>query len=164
MIDLDVDIADDRWTPLDPAHLSARCRDALVAEAPAGIAPGEVSLLFADDDTVRGLNRAWRDKDRPTNVLSFPAEALPGWPADAPKPLGDIALATETCTREAAEKGVPAADHTAHLVVHGLLHLIGYDHTDDESAATMEGLERAILARLGIGDPYADDDNGDVDA
>ena len=121
------------------------------------------SLLFSDDTEVHALNREWRGKDKPTNVLSFPmlerAELLALAPEGPPELLGDIALALETCTREAAEKGVPLEHHAVHLVVHGLLHLAGHDHVNsDEEAAAMEALEIKALALMGIADPYGDRD------
>lgn len=116
------------------------------------------SLLYTVDEEVRTLNREWRVKDRPTNVLSFPmmsrAELAALSPDGGPELLGDIALAAETCAREAAEKGVPLEHHAAHLLVHGLLHLAGHDHADDTQAAAMEQLEVKALAKLGIADPY----------
>lgn len=123
------------------------------------------SLLFTSDDEVHALNRAWRQRDKPTNVLSFPmlergellALAVDGPPEMPPVPLGDIALAHATCAREAAEKGIALEAHAAHLIVHGLLHLAGHDHVDsDEQAEAMERLEIAALAKLGIADPYGD--------
>lgn len=121
------------------------------------------SLLFSDDAEVHELNREWRGKDKPTNVLSFPmlerAELLALSPDGPPELLGDIALALETCAREAAEKRVPLEHHAAHLVVHGLLHLAGHDHVhSDEEAAAMEALEIKALALMGIADPYGDRD------
>jgi probable rRNA maturation factor len=119
--------------------------------------PLEVSLLLTDDAEQRVLNRQWRGKDKPTNVLSFPNMDDDTWQAAPGRPqlLGDVVLARETVTREAAEQGKPFAHHALHLVVHGTLHLLGYDHEGAAEAAEMEGLERAILARLGIADPYA---------
>ena len=122
-----------------------------------------VSLLFADDAEVHALNREWRGKDQPTNVLSFPMlerEELLALAADGPPELlGDIALALETCTREAADKGISLEHHTAHLIIHGLLHLAGYDHeTSPEDARAMEVLEINALAQMGIADPYGDHD------
>jgi probable rRNA maturation factor len=120
----------------------------------------EVSVKFAGDEEVRSLNAAWRGKDKPTNVLSFPmfeAALLPALGASAGGEvlLGDIVLAHGVCAREAAEKGVAVADHAAHLVVHGMLHLLGYDHEQgDEAAEAMEAIERAALAGLGVADPY----------
>lgn len=122
--------------------------------------PSEVSLLFADDATIKGINAQWRGKDRPTNVLSFPAFALK--PGMAPKPLlGDVVLAYETVAREAEAEAKPFGHHLSHLLAHGLLHLFGYDHESDDEAEVMEALERQILARLAIPDPYAvsDEDN-----
>ncbi len=118
-----------------------------------------VSLLFTSDDEVHALNSAWRNRDKPTNVLSFPMlerEELASLEPDGPPVmLGDIALAYETCAREAADKGVILEHHAAHLIVHGLLHLAGHDHVDsDAQAEAMEVLETAILAKLGIADPY----------
>lgn len=113
----------------------------------------ELSLLFTDDAHVRVLNRDWRGKDKPTNVLSFPAfEVAPGDPV--PPMLGDIALAFETVQAEAGLEQKPFDHHLTHLIVHGLLHLLGHDHEDDEEAEAMEALERAALARLAIPDPY----------
>jgi probable rRNA maturation factor len=117
------------------------------------------SLLFTSDAEVHALNREWRQRDKPTNVLSFPmlerdelGQLAPDGP---PVMLGDIALAYETCAREAADKGVSLEAHAAHLIVHGLLHLAGHDHVDsDAQAEQMEALETAILAKLGIADPY----------
>jgi probable rRNA maturation factor len=116
-------------------------------------APGEeieVSLCLADDATLRALNARWREIDKPTNVLSFPSEGH-----GTRLELGDIALAFETLEREAEELGVPLADHYRHLVAHGFLHLIGYDHQTDGEAERMEALETRILSRLGTADPYA---------
>lgn len=120
-----------------------------------------VSLVMADDEEVHALNKQWRAKDKPTNVLSFPmlsreevlaAAAQPG----APGMLGDLILAHGVCTREAAEKGIAVEAHAAHLIVHGLLHLAGYDHeTGEADAAEMEGLETKALALMGLADPYA---------
>jgi probable rRNA maturation factor len=113
---------------------------------------GEVSLCLADDAALRALNLSWRGIDKPTNVLSFPSAAdRPGEAAT----LGDIALAYETLAREADDLGVSLADHYRHLLVHGFLHLIGYDHETDAEAERMEALETKILARLGVADPYA---------
>jgi probable rRNA maturation factor len=105
-------------------------------------------ILLADDDRLRALNAAFRSKDAPTNVLSFPAAGAGG-------ALGDIALALGVCAREAAEQGKTLAAHLQHLTAHGVLHLLGYDHETDAEAEAMEARERAILASLGIADPYA---------
>lgn len=119
---------------------------------------GEVSLLFTNDAAMRKLNASWRGKDKATNVLSFPVVSGPPTPPGLPVHLGDIVFAHETVVREATEAGLTLADHMTHLLVHGLLHLVGHDHVDDSEAAAMEGLETAILAGLGIADPYAGTD------
>jgi probable rRNA maturation factor len=119
--------------------------------------PLEVSLVFTDDRTIREINAEWRKQDKPTNVLSFPA--FPLKPGGRPGPmLGDIVIARETVEREAAELGKRTDEHLAHLMVHGFLHLFGYDHMNEAEAETMEGLEVRILARLGLSDPYAGHD------
>lgn len=120
------------------------------------------SLIFTSDEAIRQLNRDWRGKDKPTNVLSFPMlerTALLALPDKGPPELlGDIALAQETCAREAAEKGIPIEDHASHLIIHGLLHLAGYDHEiSAEEADAMERLEIKALAQLGVADPYGAD-------
>jgi probable rRNA maturation factor len=121
---------------------------------PADVAP-EVSLVFTNDEAIRAINAEWRKQDKPTNVLSFPA--FPLTPGKMPGPmLGDIILAQETLVREAAELGKPFDDHLTHLLVHGFLHLFGYDHMEDEEAEKMEGLETRILAELGLSDPYGE--------
>lgn len=118
-----------------------------------------VSVLFTSDTEIHALNREWRGRDTPTNVLSFPMlardELLALTPGGPPILLGDIALGYETCAREASEKAIPLARHAAHLIVHGLLHLAGHDHVHSEKEAeAMEALEIAALAKLGISDPY----------
>lgn len=112
----------------------------------------DVTLVLSCDDEVRTLNKTWAGKDRATNVLSFPAGAAPGEEEVA---LGDIVLARETLSREAANSGISLRQHASHLVVHGLLHLLGYDHGSDADAAVMERLETEILTQLGYPDPYA---------
>ena len=121
----------------------------------------EISVKLTDDAEVQTLNRTYRDKDKPTNVLSFPMvpedllETLTN-SDDGEVLLGDIILARETCIRESAEKGISLADHATHLMVHGVLHLLGYDHMDDNEAEAMESMEIRALAALGLADPYAD--------
>ena len=114
----------------------------------------ELSVVLTDDAEQRDLNREWRGIDKPTNVLSFP-QIEPFGPVSGL--IGDIILARETLVREAEEQGVSFDDHFTHLVVHGFLHLLGYDHLDDAEALVMEGLETQILATLGVADPYSDD-------
>jgi probable rRNA maturation factor len=123
----------------------------------------EVAVRLTDDAEVHALNRDFRGKDKPTNVLSFPQvqpdllETLAN-SDDGEILLGDIVLARETCAREAEEKGISLAAHATHLIVHGTLHLVGYDHADDHGAAAMEALEVKALASLGLANPYADQD------
>lgn len=157
MIDLDVAVEDERWSALgDLEALAGRAARAAVEISGAGVA-GELCLLFTDDSAIRALNRDWRGLDKPTNVLSFPAPEQPGAGAQAgaPQPLGDIAIAFETTEREATEEGKTLRDHATHLIVHGVLHCLGYDHETEAEAEEMEALEIAALARMGIADPYA---------
>lgn len=121
------------------------------AVATLGTQAGGVVVLLTDDQTVSDLNGRFRGKDRPTNVLSFPAAAMPG---ANPLPLGDIVLAYGVCAAEAEEQSKTLRNHLTHLVVHGVLHLLGRDHEDDAEAEAMEGEERSILASLGVSDPY----------
>jgi probable rRNA maturation factor len=114
----------------------------------------ELSLVFTDDSSIRKINAEWRDQDKPTNVLSFPA--FPLRPGGMPGPmLGDIVIARETVEREAVDLDKSFDEHLTHLLVHGFLHLFGYDHMNMTDAEVMEGLETRILARLGLSDPYA---------
>jgi probable rRNA maturation factor len=116
-----------------------------------------VSLVFTDDASIREINAQWRSQDKPTNVLSFPA--FPLTPGKMPGPmLGDIILAQETLVREAQALGKPFDEHLSHLLVHGFLHLFGYDHMEENDAERMESLETRILAGLGLSDPYGDGD------
>ena len=155
---LEIDI--EGWPEGAWAELAGRAADAAAQVAPELANPRLVaSMLFTRDEHVHELNREWRGKDKPTNVLSFPMlerdDLLALAPDGPPEMLGDLALAHETCAREAAEKGIALAEHAAHLVVHGLLHLAGYDHeTSDADAEEMEALEVKALAHLGIDDPY----------
>ena len=123
----------------------------------------ELAIMLTDDAGIRTLNRNWRGIDKPTNVLSFPALQPSGrsGPEDAPRMLGDIAIAYETTRSEADDEQKPFQHHLSHLVVHGFLHLIGYDHEKDDDAENMEALEREILSQLGIPDPYADGERVD---
>lgn len=153
MIHVDADVSDDWDSKTDWPALAERAVRAAAAHSDSpDLADTEVSVKFTSDEEVRALNSAWRGKDKATNVLSFPmAEEPEGAPM-----LGDIVLAQGVCAREAAEKGVPIETHATHLVVHGTLHLLGYDHeTGDADAEEMEEIERQALASLGIADPYA---------
>jgi probable rRNA maturation factor len=124
----------------------------------ADVGDAELAVMLTDDGGIRTLNSNWRGIDKPTNVLSFPALQPTAAPqvGDAPRMLGDIAIAYETLRKEADDEGKRFDHHLSHLAVHGFLHLIGYDHEQDDQAEAMEALEREILAQLGIPDPYAD--------
>ena len=154
MIGVETDVSDDWDSRTDwPALARSAVHAAVAASRHAGLSDSEVSVTFTSDDEVRALNAKWRGKDKPTNVLSFPM-AKEGELAGA-QLLGDIVLAHGVCAGEAEEKGVQVATHAAHLVVHGTLHLLGYDHeTSDEDAEEMEETERRALASIGIADPY----------
>lgn len=142
-----------------PEHLDARAETALqeaLKQSKAKVTgPAEVSLILTSDAEQQVLNRDWRGIDKPTNVLSFPQIEPFGAVSGL---LGDIILARETLEKEASEQGLTFDDHFTHLVVHGFLHLLGYDHMDDDEALAMEGLETQILASLGVADPYAETD------
>ncbi len=158
MIDLDIDIED--WPSGDWVALAERAVAAAGEGEPLLAHPRlMISILFTGDGEIHALNREWRERDKPTNVLSFPMlnrRELADLAADGPPiMLGDIALAYETCAREAADKGISLEHHAAHLIIHGMLHLAGHDHVhSDEDADAMEALETTILAKLGIADPY----------
>jgi probable rRNA maturation factor len=142
----------DSWTQLPDTPLKRAAQAALRVAPPLPYGIYQVTLVLTDDAEMRDLNRNWRGKDAPTNVLSFPAgETIAG-----PRFLGDIVLAYETTWNEAREKEIALQDHVSHLVVHGMLHLLGFDHAEDAEAERMEDLERTALDSLGIADPYAD--------
>lgn len=147
---IDVVIASPRWKKTPP--VARLVRKAITTAAPASMRGSEVSVVLTDNAAIRALNRRWRRRNKPTNVLSFPA---PPAGRSALKHLGDIFIAYETTKSEAAAEGKPFHHHLVHLAVHGFLHLMGYDHDSDEAAAKMERRERRILARLDIPDPYA---------
>ena len=151
---IDVEIEDEAWTAALPGVevvVERACSAALDQLAPAedGDAEITVAVLLTGDDAVADLNQRFRGKAGPTNVLSFPA------PANPEGQIGDIALAYGVCAREAAQQGKTLQDHLIHLSVHGVLHLLGYDHETDSEAEAMEALERSILETLGVSDPYA---------
>jgi len=154
-------IDDQGWLKLvaDPAPLLRRAaRAALkVARRPRGLKPGgtvTLSVALMGDRGVQRLNRTFRGKDKPTNVLSFPTDTVVREKRERRAEIGDIALALGVVKREAKAQGKTTAEHLAHLMVHGVLHLLGYDHETDQDAARMEALERKALATLGIADPY----------
>lgn len=159
-------IEDARWQAFGLEALAERAARAALVGAALPCAGFQISLMGCDDARIAGLNADFRGKPTPTNVLSWPSkergaefvgeapEAPQPGTADDPESLGDIAIAWETCVREAEAQGKPLVDHVTHLIVHGILHLLGYDHVEDEDAALMEALEVEILASLGVSDPY----------
>lgn len=152
-------IAADCWQDQTEAEAIIQRAIATAAEAvDEDVAGAELAVMLTDDAGIRTLNNNWRGIGKPTNVLSFPALPPTNPQADdgVPRMLGDIAIAYETTRREADEEQKPFGDHLGHLAVHGFLHLVGYDHENDEDAEEMESLEQQILARLGIPDPYAE--------
>jgi len=153
---IDIEIEDGRWEDAEP-DVAALAEEVAIAALEASDFQGSVVILFTDDVAQQALNLQFRAKDKSTNVLSFPA------PTNPEGHLGDISLAFETCEAEAREQGKTFAHHLQHLVAHGVLHLVGYDHETDDEAEIMEGLEREILAGLGAPDPYAAErgDNGE---
>ncbi|MGJ4902115.1 rRNA maturation RNase YbeY [Bradyrhizobium sp. HKCCYLRH2060] len=155
----EVIVAADCWQDQpDAEDVIHRAIVAAAETVDADVGDAEIAVMLTDDDGIRTLNSNWRGIDKPTNVLSFPAlqPTGPRGDDDAPRMLGDIAIAYETLRREADEEQKPFDQHLSHLAVHGFLHLIGYDHETDDEAEEMEALEREILAHLGIPDPYAD--------
>jgi len=164
---VDIVIEDGRWEAFGLEALAERACGAALDGLGLGRDGFTVVLMGCNDARIAELNADFRGKPQPTNVLSWPSDEraaeTPGEEPDLPEPgddeepceLGDIAIAWETCAREAAEQGKPMADHVTHLVVHGLLHCLGYDHVDDADAAVMEGHEVRILASLGLSDPYS---------
>lgn len=161
--EITVSVVAPEWVAALPeAEALARdAAEAALAAAVPGIGPAGIAVVLADDALVRSLNRDWRGKDAATNVLSFPAAEIvagarpPAPPDGMPLELGDVVLARETCVAEATAQRKPLAHHVNHLIVHGVLHLLGYDHAADDEAARMEGLETRVLASLGVPDPYA---------
>lgn len=156
-------IEDGRWREVGLPALAERAARATLAHLGLDPESFEISVLGCDDARIAALNAGFRGKAEPTNVLSWPSEergaAAPGTRPDPPDmgggpELGDIAIAHDTCRREAAEAGRPLADHAAHLLVHAVLHLLGYDHVSDEDATLMQATEVSILGKLGVPDPY----------
>jgi probable rRNA maturation factor len=151
-----VERLDPAWRSVAPG-LTALARKAARAALAAALPPGSragLALALGDDALLRRLNRDYRGRDKPTNVLSFSHVATPGAPAQGDRFLGDVAIARETLLAEAIAEGKPATHHLSHLIVHGVLHLLGYDHETAAEARRMEALERKVLAGLGIPDPY----------
>ncbi|MBD1204077.1 MAG: rRNA maturation RNase YbeY [Rhodobacteraceae bacterium] len=164
---VDIVIEDDKWEAFGLESLAERACAATLDGVGLGTLGYSVVLMGCDDARIAALNADFRGKPQPTNVLSWPSEeraadvagGVPDLPvpggAEEPCELGDIAIAFETCEREAAEQGKPMVEHVTHLVVHGLLHCLGYDHVDEADAAVMESLEVRILASMGLSDPYS---------
>lgn len=149
-----IDVEGGAWSAIpDLEQLARRVIAAGLAARGLKFEDREINLLFTGDAAMAEINRQWRGKDTPTNVLSFPAEDMPVPPGEVP-PLGDIVLAFETVNREAEEQGKRLPHHAAHLMIHGLLHLLDFDHEGDDEAESMERLEIEILKGLGISDPY----------
>jgi probable rRNA maturation factor len=142
---IEIEVEDEAWRAIDAVEAVVE----RAAQAALGDVAGDVVVLLTDDAAVAEINGRFRDKDRPTNVLSFPA------PDSARPHLGDLILASGVCAAEAAAQGKTLADHLTHLTVHGVLHLLGRDHEDDAEAEAMEAEERTILAALDVADPYA---------
>ena len=151
-------VADCWQTEPDAEAVIHRAINAAAESVDADVGDAELAVMLTDDTGIQTLNSNWRGIDKPTNVLSFPAlqPSGPRGPTDPPRMLGDIAIAYQTTRREADEEQKPFDHHLSHLVIHGFLHLIGYDHEKDRQAETMEELEREILSQLGIPDPYAE--------
>ncbi len=150
-VSIDIAVEAEGWKKIPGAENIAH-RAAAAAFHDAGITEGEVSLLLADDARIREMNKRFRGKDQPTNVLSFSSFEKS---SDGARFFGDIAIAFETVTREAADEGKSVEAHLSHLTVHGVLHLLGLDHESERDAESMESLETKILATLGFPDPYA---------
>lgn len=159
---IDILVEAEGWKTLPEARTTARsaAKAALTFEK----RKGGATVLLTDDATMRRLNASFRGKDKPTNVLSFPAAPPPADIKSAESLfLGDVALGYETCAAEALAEGKSLRDHLSHLVVHGLLHLMGYDHETEAQALQMEGRERAVLALLGVADPYSGAEEAPLD-
>jgi probable rRNA maturation factor len=157
----EVIVAADCWQDQPDAEaVILRAINAAAEMADADVGDAEIAVMLTDDAGIRTLNSNWRGIDKPTNVLSFPALQPTGQrePDDAPRMLGDIAIAYQTMREEADQEQKPFEHHLSHLAVHGFLHLIGHDHETDDEAEAMETLEQEILAQLGIPDPYAERD------
>ena len=149
---IDVQRDADEDSTLDDAFVAVWVTRAIEAARQSG--DSEVSVRIVDAEEIQALNREYRGKDRPTNVLSFPAGDIAGLPDEEPAPLGDIVVCASVVQEEASTQGKTLGDHWAHMLIHGALHLLGYDHQSDEEAEAMEALERTILGAHGIADPY----------
>ncbi|PCJ06270.1 MAG: rRNA maturation RNase YbeY [Rhodobacteraceae bacterium] len=167
---LDISLDDDRWQQANLETLANEIVTATLHHLRIDPDACELSILACDDVRILELNREFRDKPKATNVLSWPAEdlaaKLPGGVPESPEPdftgeiaLGDIAISYDTCAREAADAAKPMGDHVRHLIVHGVLHLLGYDHIRDQDATLMESIEVEILGKMGVDNPYTKNDS-----
>jgi len=153
---VDVQMACDKSDVPPARDIESWVARALIAAKREIPSQAEVSVRVVDTDEIQALNVDYRQQDKPTNVLSFPAGPVAGLPLDEASMLGDIVVCADVVSDEAAAQGKSAGDHWAHMLVHGTLHLVGYDHGDDVEAAEMEGLERKILQKYGLQDPYGE--------
>ena len=167
-MDIDIDITDDRWETLGLPAIAERAAIAVLARLDIDPDECELSILGCGDDKIKELNADFREKDKATNVLSWPADERGAEvEGELPEPpeedvfgaieLGDIAISYDTCAREAEEAGKSLEHHATHLMVHGVLHLLGFDHIREGDASLMEGLETEILGKMGIADPYSEE-------
>ncbi len=157
-LEVEIERHGDAWreAAFNRGLIEQAARAAIRAAPPLSPGTYQVTLVLTDNAEIRALNRTWRDKDAATNVLAFPAHDK----VKGPGLLGDVVIAYETTAKEALAQHIAFDDHVAHLVVHGVLHLIGFDHIDDAEAERMEAIERTALGSLGIADPYADNAEG----
>jgi probable rRNA maturation factor len=151
-LSVDLVVSDERWNDVPDLHRCIVLAQAAYAQLAVESEPREVVIAFGADDEVHQLNRTYRGKDKPTNVLSFPTAGT----TDSGL-IGDVILAYETCAEEAEQRGLTMSDHACHLALHGVLHLLGQDHEDDDDAVAMEAMETRLLAAIGIADPHAGD-------
>ncbi len=162
-LNVELVVSDERWNSVPGLQRSVDLAQAAYTQLGVETDPREVVIAFGSDEEVHQLNRTYRGKDKPTNVLSFPTAGSTDGGL-----IGDVILAYETCSDEASARGISVSDHACHLALHGVLHLLGQDHEDDEEAAAMEELETRLLASIGIADPHSgeplnDDDDEDYD-
>ena len=154
VFEAEISIENGNWG--DVSSLIEKCFEAVTSIKEINPKGGIISFLFCDDEAIQALNKEYRGKEKATNVLSFPSEL--DYPEDIPDltPLiGDIAIAYETCVKEASDLQIDFESHLTHLIIHGILHLLGYDHIEDAEAEQMEQLERDLLAKMGLDDPYS---------
>jgi probable rRNA maturation factor len=149
-LNVELVVSDERWNAVPGLQRCIDLAQAAYAQLAVEVEPREVVIAFGADEEVHQLNRTYRGKDKPTNVLSFPTAGTTDNGL-----IGDVILAYETCTDEAEDRGIDVSDHACHLALHGVLHLLGQDHEDDDDAVAMEELETRLLASIGIADPHS---------